>query len=334
MKTRHTHHYHLHYLHIGRVIFIGLALLAVGFARADVRPPVTAKHVSQVLAYATNINQTDLLNGTNAARAQNGLGGFALSSKLNTSAQLKANDMIAKNYWAHTAPDGTQPWYWFSQAGYDYTAAGENLAYGFDTSDAAVTAWMNSAGHRANILGSYRDVGFGIANGENYQGGEYTVVVAHYGTERASSPPAVPAPTTPAQTPSTPAPVTPAVPEAPAPVPTETAPTPTPASPTSAPETPPPTANKPIELTVATSPAPSTVPLWQQVINGHATLITAASLTLLGGAGVGFALTHLKLMRRTFITGEKYLLHHPVMDAGVLATATLFVFMTTVGHIG
>src|SRR6266496_4734286 len=89
--------------------------------------------------------------------------------------------MIAKNYWNHIAPDGTTPWHYFEQVGYSYSQAGENLAYGFSTSDQVVTAWMNSEEHRDNVLGGYTDVGFGFANGEHYQNGNNTVVVAFYG---------------------------------------------------------------------------------------------------------------------------------------------------------
>ena len=72
-----------------------------------------------------------LLAENNASRAANGLGAFSLNSQLNNSAQAKAQNMADNNYWAHVAPDGTQPGI-FEAAGYTYSAAGENLAYGFD----------------------------------------------------------------------------------------------------------------------------------------------------------------------------------------------------------
>lgn len=90
--------------------------------------------------------------------------------------------MIAQDYWAHESPNGTQPWYFFHQSGYEYLRAGENLAYGFKDSSSTVTAWMNSPSHRANLLGDYQQVGFGVARGSHYQGGAYTVIVAHYAT--------------------------------------------------------------------------------------------------------------------------------------------------------
>jgi hypothetical protein len=158
-------------------------------------------HASGVLGYATDMTSGGLLSGTNAQRTQNGLGGLSLNSALNQAAQAKANDMVARNYWSHTTPDGQEPWIFINNTGYAYQAAGENLAYGFSTSGETITGWMNSPGHRANILnGNYREVGFGIANGANYQGEEETVVVAMYAQPVAPVAKAAPIAKAPAQT--------------------------------------------------------------------------------------------------------------------------------------
>lgn len=135
-----------------------------------------------VLGYATNISPQSLLQETNIQRAQHGRSALVLNNKLAAAAQAKANDMAARNYWSHTTPDGVEPWQFIVDAGYSYRAAGENLAYGFDSSSATVAGWMNSPGHRTNILNSdYQEVGFGIANAANYQGrGPQTIVVALY----------------------------------------------------------------------------------------------------------------------------------------------------------
>lgn len=136
-----------------------------------------------VLGYATEMTQGGLLTSTNTQRVNNGVQPLSLNSTLSQAAQAKANDMIARNYWSHNTPDGQQPWIFIDQSGYKYEAAGENLAYGFVTSGDAVTGWMNSPGHRANILnGNFVEVGFGIANSPSYQNnGEQTIVVAMYG---------------------------------------------------------------------------------------------------------------------------------------------------------
>lgn len=142
----------------------------------------TSSADGRVLGYASNVSISGLLSATNSERAAAGKSALSLSNKLNSAAQGKANHMISGDYWAHTSPDGVTPWYWFDWAGYDYKVAGENLAYGFDTSNGVVNGWMNSPSHRDNMLnGAFENVGFGIANGSDYQGGTNTVVVAHYG---------------------------------------------------------------------------------------------------------------------------------------------------------
>src|SRR6185369_9999820 len=105
-----------------------------------------------------------------------------LNDQLAAAAQAKANDMARRGYWSHVTPDGKQPWSFVEASGYQYEAAGENLAYGFGSSDEVMTAWMHSPEHRANILNSvYQDVGFATANVPNYRGtGPETIVVAMY----------------------------------------------------------------------------------------------------------------------------------------------------------
>jgi len=136
-----------------------------------------------VLGYSTNINSSVLLADTNAARSTKLESALELNPQLTAAAQAKANDMAKRNYWSHVTPDGTQPWAFIQSAGYGYDAAGENLAYGFGTSDQVVAAWMASPEHRANILnGDYRDVGFATADAANYNGqGHETIIVAMYG---------------------------------------------------------------------------------------------------------------------------------------------------------
>ena len=142
----------------------------------------------RVLGYATSMSTQDLLKDTNDYRARSNLPALHENSTLDRAAQAKADNMIAQNYWSHVAPDGTTPWYYFQKAGYNYSVAGENLAYGFTTSEQVITAWMNSAEHRDNVLGDYQDVGFGFSNGDNYQRGKNTVVVAFYGLPSSQTP--------------------------------------------------------------------------------------------------------------------------------------------------
>lgn len=138
---------------------------------------------SNVLGAQSDYSATTLLDSTNQQRANDREAGLTLNQQLSEAAQAKANDMAAKNYWSHTAPDGRTPWSFINASGYSYEAAGENLAYGFANGDDVVNAWMNSPTHRANVLDTkYKNVGFGVAQTQNYQGnGPETIVVAEYG---------------------------------------------------------------------------------------------------------------------------------------------------------
>lgn len=170
------HHYvkiYWPYLPLLAISVLGSALLYIGSHHE--RP--------SVLAYATEMSTTSLLNATNQQRQTNGRQPLTLNSQLAKAAQAKANDMARRNYWAHNTPDGVEPWAFIQNTGYAYQKAGENLAYGFPTSSDAVSGWMNSPGHRANLLDSaFKDVGFGFANMPDYQNnGPETIVVAEYG---------------------------------------------------------------------------------------------------------------------------------------------------------
>ena len=172
----------------------GLAVMAFQIIGVQVGFNVLRPASVSVLAYATNITPVDLLTQTNQQRAAAGLPALKLDARLNQSASLKAANMFAENYWAHVSPSGIQPWHWFGQAGYTYTSAGENLAMDFDTSAGTVQGWMNSPGHRANIMNaSYKDVGFSVQNG-TLIGSQTTLVVAHYGATAAAAAPVAAAP--------------------------------------------------------------------------------------------------------------------------------------------
>lgn len=110
----------------------------------------------------------DLLN---ADRAKNGLSPLKLNSQLTNLAGDYAQDMIKRNYFAHNNPEGLTPFDRMKNAGISYTYAGENLAINNNVT-AAETAFMNSSGHRANILNkNYTEVGVGVRynnNGSTY----------------------------------------------------------------------------------------------------------------------------------------------------------------------
>lgn len=128
------------------------------------------------------ITQSEILSLTNAARAEAGVTALTSNATLNKAAMLKAQDMMAKNYFAHNAPDGTKPWEFFRQAGYSYSAAGENLAMDFTEASSVQTAFMNSPSHKKNILNpKYTEMGIAVLEGE-LQGHQTTLLVEFFGT--------------------------------------------------------------------------------------------------------------------------------------------------------
>jgi hypothetical protein len=162
---------------LGGVTFILLsgiivaAFLLTGFHQFELRSSNVAAVVSAVLV--------DLANGD---RSQNGLGNLTVSPLLVEAAQAKANDMAEKSYFAHTSPQGIDPWFWFSQVGYKFYYAGENLAVNFSDSGDVNIAWMNSPEHRANILDPhFTEIGIATAQGV-YEGQTVTFVVQEFGT--------------------------------------------------------------------------------------------------------------------------------------------------------
>lgn len=133
------------------------------------------------------ISAGNLVTMTNSARAQAGLKALNTNSQLIFAANMKASDMITKDYWAHTSPDGLTPWYWMKQAGYDYTYAGENLAVDFSDDSTLFSAWMASASHRANVLDPrYQEIGIAAVFG-NFQGRNTIIVVQMFGTRATTS---------------------------------------------------------------------------------------------------------------------------------------------------
>lgn len=123
-----------------------------------------------------------LVDYTNNDRLAMNYPNLTINSTLQQAAQMKANDMANKGYFAHKSPEGQSPWYWFQKAGYDFVYAGENLAVNFTDSVDVNTAWMNSPGHKANILNAhFTEIGIATAEGV-YQGRPTTFVVQLFGT--------------------------------------------------------------------------------------------------------------------------------------------------------
>lgn len=141
----------------------------------------------EVLGISYNISETELITMTNKVRQGNNLPPLVLDTRLSQAAALKANNMIANNYWAHFAPDGTTPWSFIKNSGYNYLYAGENLAKGFTNSQEVINAWMDSPTHKDNILSTkYNDIGFAILEG-HLLGEDTVLIVQLFGATEAPS---------------------------------------------------------------------------------------------------------------------------------------------------
>ena len=113
--------------------------------------------------------EDEVIRLVNEIRVQNGLKALTKNWELCRVARYKSQDMVDRHYFSHTSPTYGSPFGMMKSFGITYRTAGENIAYGYKTPQAVVDGWMNSSGHRANILNSsYTQIGVGyVANG-NY----------------------------------------------------------------------------------------------------------------------------------------------------------------------
>lgn len=290
---------HRHYLPYIPLLVLTLAIMII--------TPTQRLPRRGVLAYATEMSSSSLLADTNQEREDNHVVDLALNSQLAAAAQAKANDMVTRNYWSHITPDGQQPWVFIDQSGYKYLEAGENLAYGFSTSATTVTGWMNSPPHRENLLnGAFTEVGFGFANSQNFnQSGPETVVVAMYGKPRvlaANSAATIPQDTQLNQSAQ----------NLQATTTQDGAPTPV----------------------ASAEPTTRSVSRVQMLTGGHAPW-TLFAVGLLSGLAITLLLVkHLVGLRHILRSGERFVLHHPLLDTLLISCVALGSFLSqTTGFI-
>jgi uncharacterized protein YkwD len=91
------------------------------------------------------------ISGMNAHRVSVGCGELSWNGEVAQVAQAHSQDMVERDYFAHTSPDGDSPFDRLNEAGVSWSSAAENIAYGFTTGESVLNAWLNSSGHRANI---------------------------------------------------------------------------------------------------------------------------------------------------------------------------------------
>lgn len=110
-----------------------------------------------------------VLELVNAERENNGLSPLKWDDKLAAAAQSHCDDMVARNFFAHENPDGKTPHERIKETGASFMMTGENIAAGQDSPETVMMSWMNSDGHRANILNpSYTSIGIGVTKGGGY----------------------------------------------------------------------------------------------------------------------------------------------------------------------
>lgn len=124
-------------------------------------------------AYAAQV--VELIN---AQRANAGLSPLSVQSQLGSAAQLHSEDMACNNYFSHSGLDSSTVATRIERQGYHWSAAGENIGAGYSSPESVVSGWMNSDGHRANILSAdFTEIGIGYAFGADSDYGAYWTAV-------------------------------------------------------------------------------------------------------------------------------------------------------------
>jgi uncharacterized protein YkwD len=163
------------------IFMIPIAYNAGYYLRGEANVKQEESHMTaQRHAPYADLDNRDIAAKVSEERVKAGMSPLAYNETLEQAACLKADHMIANDYWSHNAPDGTTPWSFIDKTGYRYLTAGENLAYGYRTEAGVVDGWMKSKTHKDNILGDYSEQGMCARYGV-FQGGNNVVVVNMFG---------------------------------------------------------------------------------------------------------------------------------------------------------
>ncbi len=140
-------------------------------------------------ASRANLTSNGIIDFTNKQRATQGLDPLQENALLRKAAENKLEDMFKQQYFEHESPDGKMPSDLAKDVGYEYVQVGENLALGnFKDDEVLVQAWMDSPGHRANILNKkYSEIGTAARKGM-FEGKEVWLAVQEFGTPLSSCP--------------------------------------------------------------------------------------------------------------------------------------------------
>lgn len=137
-------------------------------------------------AGAAEITVKSVVAEMNVRRIAAGLPALRADDRLTQAADDRMRDMEEQSYWSHVAPDGRRPFERLRPRGYDFYYAGENLAAGFETTELLVDSWMESKGHRENILSPiYQDCGVSILEGSTTRRATGMSIVVLFGRLKA-----------------------------------------------------------------------------------------------------------------------------------------------------
>jgi uncharacterized protein YkwD len=149
-----------------------LLCTTLGVHAADARNEITAENVVRLM---------------NLEREDAGLPPLSTDPRLAAAAADRMRHMEEEGFWAHESPAGVTPFTWLRVHSYDFARAGENLAAGFETARMLVASWMESPGHRANILSpEYQDCGIAVIDGATTGPATGRSVVVMFGKKRAT----------------------------------------------------------------------------------------------------------------------------------------------------
>lgn len=128
----------------------------------------TNNNINTTVSSTANTMELEVLKLINEERKKEGLAPFTYSEELSKVARTKSQDMADKNYFSHTSPTYGDPFTMMKSFGIKYRTAGENIAKGYYSASSVVNGWMNSEGHRANILNpSFNKIGIGYATNKS-----------------------------------------------------------------------------------------------------------------------------------------------------------------------
>ena len=164
-------------------VFAGVGDWYIVQVEGDYVGAVNKKYVKPIYATSNNNNNSnknetvssnltsdeqEVFNLINQQRINNGLQALKIDEEVQRVARIKAQDMVDNNYFSHTSPTYGSPFDMLKSFKISYKTAGENIA-GNSNNNSAVTAWMNSSGHKANILNSnFNYTGIGVVNSNKY----------------------------------------------------------------------------------------------------------------------------------------------------------------------